>query len=285
MAQRAILIAWFWLSSLQSGAAEPSGLEIRRHAAPEATQAVAVDTKHFYAIGNRVIGKYDKASGRRLNQWSAPADSPIRHLNSGVVRSGKLYCAHSNFPDYPEVSSVEIWDTATLKHVGTHSFGIYEGSLTWIDWHEDSWWAVFAHYTEKVNDNTHARDARWTSLVRFDDKWHRQAGWVFPAAVIERFQPHSSSGGGWGPGGRLFVTGHDRRELYELELPDAGSTLRLRATHPIPITGQGICWDPSNPGTLYGIDRPNGHVVVTPAFSEQSKSDTEPIIGVGSGGK
>jgi hypothetical protein len=146
------------------------------------------------------------------------------------VRENRLYCAHSNFPAYPEISSVEIWDTASLEHVGTHSFGIYEGSLTWIDWHENAWWAVFAHYTERVNDDPQARDARWTTLVRFDAQWRRTAGWVFPAAVVEKFNPHSCSGGGWGPDGRLFVSGHDRGELYELQRPTSGSTLDLRAT-------------------------------------------------------
>jgi hypothetical protein len=236
--------------------------ELRRYDAPEATQAAAVDYKHFYAIDNRVIAKYDKQSGRVVKRWTAPDGSPIVHLNSGLVWNGKLYCANSNFPAYPEVSSVEIWDTDLLRHVGNHSFGIYEGSLTWVEWHEGSWWAVFAHYTEKVNDNPAAHDTRWTSLVRFDDKWRRTGGWVFPASVLERFQPHSCSGAGWGPGGRLFCSGHDRGEIYELQLPTAGSILDLRATYTAPITGQGFAFDPSDDRVLCGIDRPKGQVIV-----------------------
>jgi ribose 5-phosphate isomerase B len=41
--------------------------------------------------------------------------------NAGTVRDGSLYCAHSNFPRVPMASSVEIFDTGTMKHVGTHS--------------------------------------------------------------------------------------------------------------------------------------------------------------------
>jgi outer membrane protein assembly factor BamB len=261
----------WWISlfsfalALQVVAAEPSQFvaqELRRFVAPEATQAVAVDATHFYAIDNRVIAKYAKSTGQREKTWTASAELPLEHLDSGVVLGDKLYCAHSNFPRYPENSSVEIWDTATLQHVGTHSFGIYEGSLTWIDRHDDAWWAVFAHYSEKVNDDPRAKDSPWTSLVRFDGDWRRTAGWVFPAAVTDRFEPHSCSGGSWGSDGRLYCTGHDRGELYDFALPRAGSTLELKRTIDVPFTGQGFAWDRSEPGVLYGIDRPRGEVIV-----------------------
>ena len=250
------------LAVVAAEAAEYAAQELTRFEAPEATQAVAVDPSHFFAIGNRVIGRYSKQSGSRDLSWEASADIPLEHLNSGVVLDGRLYCAHSNFPRYPESSSLEIWDANTLKHVGTHSLGIYEGSLTWIDWHDEAWWAVFAHYTENVNDDPHAKDARWTSLVRFDRAWRRTAGWVFPTAVVDCFEPHSCSGGSWGANGHLFCTGHDRGELYELELPSAGATLKLTHTIAAPITGQGFAWDRIEPGVFYGIDRPRGQVVV-----------------------
>jgi outer membrane protein assembly factor BamB len=243
-------------------AVEPVGQELRRFDAPEATQAVAVDATSFFAIDNSVIAKYSKTTGEQEKVWKATAELPLAHLNSGAVIDGRLYCANSNFPSYPEASSVEIWDADTLEHVGTHSLGIYEGSLTWIDWHDDAWWAVFAHYTEKVNDDPHAKDARWTSLVQFDRQWRRTAGWTFPPEVIARFEPHGCSGGAWGANGRLYCTGHDRGELYELALPHAGPQLRLTQTIAVPISGQGFAWDRTEPGILYGIDRPRGQVVV-----------------------
>lgn len=252
--------------------AAPTARELRRFDAPEATQAVAVDRKHFYAIGNRIIAKYQKQSGERVARWTANEEQPLVHLNAGIVLDGKLYCAHSNFPQYPEASSVEIWNTSTLKHTATHSFGIYEGSLTWVDWHDDAWWAVFAHYTEQENDDPHARDSRWTSLVRFDRDWRRTGGWTFPSDVIDRFQPHSCSGGAWGADGLLYSTGHDRGELYQLALPAAGPTLRLVRVIAIPFTGQGFAWDRSETGVVYGIDRPRRQVVVA------QLNDTHPVI-------
>jgi hypothetical protein len=243
-------------------AAEPAFVDVKTFDAPEAVQGVAVDSKFIYAIGDDVIAKYDKKTHVRGQVWNATPELPLHHLNAGVVINEYLYCANSNFPDYPEASSVEIWDTRNLKHVGSHSLGIYEGSLTWVDWHDGSWWAVFAHYTKKVNDNPHAKDSRWTSLVRFDSQWRRIGGWTFPPEVIERFQPHSSSGGGWGPDGKLWCSGHDLGEMYCLELPQAGPQLKFVRTLSVPITGQAIAWDRSQPGMFYGIDRPKRQIVI-----------------------
>ncbi|MCO6047309.1 hypothetical protein NG895_25695 [Aeoliella sp. ICT_H6.2] len=229
--------------------------------APEAVQAVAVDDKAFYAIANSAIGKYDKQSGEKLESWQASDEAPVKHLNSGVVVDGKLYCAHSNFPKHPNTSSVEIFDAETLEHVGNHSFGIYEGSLTVVDWHDNAWWCVFAHYSKKVNNDPRSLPHIYTSLVKFDRQWRRLAGWVFPQQVLDRFAPHSCSGGGWGDDGMLYCTGHDRGEIYQLQLPAAGSELRLLKTFKLPITGQGISLDHQESGVVYGIDRPNRQVM------------------------
>jgi hypothetical protein len=244
------------------GPTSPQFREIGRYDAPEAVQGVAVDNDAFYAIANCKIAKYDKRTGVLKKRWAATADWPLIHLNSGIVRKGKLYCAHSNFPDYPEASSVEIWDAATLEHVGSHSLGICDGSLTWIDWHEGQWWALFAHYSEQVNDNRWAKDARWTSIVLFDSGWRRTGGWALPKEVIKRMEPHSSSGGGWSADGSLYLSGHDRGEVYELRPPRAGATLTYVRTLSAPITGQAIAWDPADHQILYGIDRPRHQVVV-----------------------
>ena len=98
--------------------------EVRRYDAPEAGQAVAIDERHFYAIVNSMIAKYDRETGKRVAVWKSDAERPLRHLNSGIVRDGKLYCANSNYPQWPEASSVEIWDTKTMEHIGSHSLGI-----------------------------------------------------------------------------------------------------------------------------------------------------------------
>ena len=50
-------------------------------------------------------------------------------------------------------SSVEIWDAATMQHVGSHSFGIMWGSNTWIDRHDGAWWVTFANYSRVFGQN------------------------------------------------------------------------------------------------------------------------------------
>ena len=101
----------------------------------------------------------------------------------------------------------------------------------------------------------------WTTLIRFDDKWQWQQGWIFPNNVIRRSEPMSVSGGSWGPDGLLYVTGHDHAEVYALRLPRQGSVLEHLETIPFAVEGQGIAWDRSQPDVLYGISRANSQVV------------------------
>lgn len=37
--------------------------------APEADQGVAADARHFYAVDNTVIAKYEVASGKQVDRW------------------------------------------------------------------------------------------------------------------------------------------------------------------------------------------------------------------------
>lgn len=231
--------------------------ELRRFPAKEATQGVAVDAEHFYAIGNRVIGKYRKDTGARVGGWEGEAGGPITHLNAGIVVAGRLYAAHSNFPEMPAQSSLEIWDTATMRHVERHRFEEAPGSLTWIVPEGKGWLACFAHY------RTTSDPAR-TRVVRFDAAWRTLASWAFPPELIGRFAGYSSSGGDLGPGGKLFVTGHDARELYVLSLPKtADGTLTWEATLPFSAPGQAFAWDASETGTLYAIVRKTREVIVS----------------------
>ena len=58
-----------------------------------------------------------------------------------------------------------------------------------------------------------------------------------------------------GPDGYLYLTGHDPAELYRMRLPKAGSVLELVDVIQMNIRGQGIAWDRSQPGVIYGIIR------------------------------
>ena len=172
------------------------------------------------------------------------------------VVDGKLYTAHSNYPEWPMASSVEIWDAATLKHVGTHSFGIDRGSLTWIDYRDGAWWGGFANYNRVFDRSPLAYGNKYnTQIVRFDADWRVAEAWVLPPELLEKFGDMSNSGGSWGPDGRLWITGHDEPEVYALALPEAGSVLRWVGTAPLDIAGQGIAWDRTQQGVIWGVVR------------------------------
>ena len=235
--------------------------EIRRFKAPEARQGVAVDAQHFYAITNRAIGKYDKKTGALVKRWEGPAGGPIIHLDSGVVLNDRLYCAHSNYDSVPMESSIEIFDTATLEHVGSQSLGIMEGSATWVDRRDGFWWVAFANYAGE--GGVPGRGPAWTVLLKFDDEWRRVAGYSYPREIVAKFGEMSNSGGSWGADGFLYITGHDNAEIYKMALPTAGSALRVIATYPVRAEGQGIAWDPSDPGVMYTILRSSTEVVAS----------------------
>lgn len=236
------------------------GVVVKRFAAPEARQGVAVSADRFYAIDNSTIAAYHKQSGKKLNSWRGdPAQFP--HLNSCSVVARDLVCASSNYPAVPMSSSVEIFDARTLRHKVSHSLGPGTGSLTWIARRGNHWWAGFANYDGRGGEP--GRDHRWTTLVRLDDAFRRTGAWLFPATVLAAFAPYSNSGGDWGRDGLLYVTGHDRREVYRLRLPAAGSTLAHVGTVPISTGGQAIAFDPARPGLLWSIDRERREVVAT----------------------
>jgi hypothetical protein len=236
----------------------PAAAVLARHAAEEATQGVAVDARHFYAVANFRIGKYDKATGRKVGEWRG-SRALYPHLNHCAVLERQLVCANSNFPQLPMTSAVEFFEPGSLKHLRTVALGPGIGSLTWMDRKDGFWWATFANYDG--NGGEPGRDHRFTTFVKFDDNWRRVEAWAFPATVLANFKPMSSSGGAWGDDGLLYVTGHDHGELYVLRLPEAGSVLEHVATIPVALEGQAVVWDRSQNRVLYGISRPNREVV------------------------
>ncbi|MBL9216677.1 MAG: hypothetical protein JNG83_14460 [Opitutaceae bacterium] len=237
-------------------------VDLRSLAAPEARQGVAADREHLYIISNFAIGKYRKDTGQRVASWECPEGEPLTHLNAGIVHEGRLYCAHSNYPGVPNLSSVEIWDTATLQHVGSRSFGRADGSLTWVERRNGRWIACFVHYGKRGGEP--GKGPEWTRIVEFDDEWRQTGGWAFPADLMARLgvRGYSCSGGAFGPGGYLFVTGHDHTELYVLQMPEAGPTLRWVATIPVTAQGQAFAWDPDEPEIFYSLSKKGRTVLV-----------------------
>lgn len=234
-------------------------IEVARYPAREARQGAAADADYIYAIVNFIIGKYDKSGGELVQRWQGTRGGPIRHLNSCFAENEKLYCANSNFPEIPMASSIEVFDSATLDHSQSLSLGVLdEGSLTWFDHLGDGWLAGFAHYD--ADGGLSYKDHHFATINRYDSKWRRLGGWMIPESVIARMQPHAASGGAIGPDGLLYLTGHDRPEMYVLAAPDMGPKLVHIATIVIDVEGQAFAWDKSEERVVVGISRPNSEV-------------------------
>jgi hypothetical protein len=229
-----------------------SRLETVRRYASDARQGVAVGPNDVYAVSNWSLTRYDKATGEKRAAWSGePARFP--HINSCTLIEAELVCAASNFPATPHVSTVEVFDPVDLHHKRTVALGLGTGSLTWIERRDGAWWGMFANYDGRGGEAP--RDHRHTTLVRFDDQWRRTESWAVPASILERVAPMSISGGGWGPDGRLYLSGHDHPELYVVAFPQGGGTLDHVETLGMEAEGQAVDWDESTPGVLYGITR------------------------------
>ncbi len=229
--------------------------ELKRFKAEEAHQGVAVDAEHFYAITNAAIGKYSKDNGERVSGWKETAGR-IKHLNAGVVLDGKLWCAHSNYPEMPMKSSVEVFDAKTMQHLESIDLTSVGGSLTWVDRRDGWWYACFAQYAK-------TGDPARTRVVRFDLNWKSAAEIRFPAEVVAKFGKNSSSGGSFGPDRHLFITGHDAQELYVMDLPVEGDVWTWKTAIPISAHGQAFAWDRSAPSLFYSIDRKTKEVIVS----------------------
>ncbi len=215
--------------------------------APEANQAAAADDEFIYAITNKRIAKYERATGRRV----AVSTGEAHHLNSGFFWQGKLYSAHSNFPQKPERSEIKVLDTRTMQLTNFKEFGEYGGSLTWAIRDEKFWWCHFALYGQGTNAQSF--------LVKFDLGWKEVARWLDPPDLMAVINGSSLSGGVWHQGA-LLVTDHDNRFLYQLRLPADGGALRYMEKQPSPFPGQGIAADPGT-GGLVGIDRKSKMVI------------------------
>ncbi len=256
-----------WLESLPAAPAPEltkHGLvatELGRWRVLEANQAAAADAAHFYGIGNHALVKHRKDTAERVAEWIGPRGGPIVHFNAGYIEDGRLVLTHSNFPQLPMASSLEIHDADTLQPLSSHSFGIRLGSLTWAVRRSGYWWACFSNYND--NGTTPGFDQRWTYVGQYDERWQMLQSWLFPPQVIATWGRSACSGGDWGDDGLLYVTGHDARELYVLRLPRQGVTLEYVTTIDVPFEGQGWAWDRSVRGerVIYGISRARQEIV------------------------
>ncbi|WP_116130807.1 cycloisomerase [Tropicimonas sp. IMCC34043] len=265
---RTLLLSMGLAAMAFTAAADPDRIESRLAAEfdiPAANQGVGVDGDYFYAVNNHTITKHDKQTGAEVARWDGGKGGAIRHLDGAALIEGKLYGAQSNYPEWPMTSSIEVWNPETMEHVDSYSFGINYGSLTWLDRHDDAWWATFANYNRVFGRSAEAYGNKYnTMLVKLDDDFRFVEGWVFPEAIIDTFGDMSNSGGSWGPDGTLYITGHDEPEIYALRFPEAGSEMVWVGTIGLTNTGQGFAWDrTADLPTVYAIirDKKNGNKV------------------------
>ena len=226
---------------------EPSWKKTREWSSQDARQAAAATELHAFAINNHSISKYDRSTGELITSRSYPN---TKHLNSGFLSGGLLYCAHSNYPIQPDSSSIRIIDPKSLTLKQTIKLRQSKGSLTWIVKNKGYWYALFAYYGE----NNHL-----TYLAKMNENWEILQKWNFPESIIKEMGKMSISGGvAWEQG--FVVTGHDEKLLYYVTLPENGENLNFIKQYKAPFTGQGIALDPLT-GGLIGINRAEKKVV------------------------
>jgi len=229
-------------------------------AAREANQGVASDGEAIFAVDNSAIGKYRISDGARV---AAFAGDPHRfpHLNSCTLALGQLVCASSNYPAVPHRGSAEFFDPGSLAHLRSVALPENPGSLTVLARHDGHWWAVFANYDGKGGIS--GRDHRQTRIARLGDDFRIARWWRLPASVLTRTAPRSISGASFGRDGRLYASGHDKPEIYVLEIPASGRMLHHVATLATASFGQAIDIDPADPMMLWSIDRKLRRVIAS----------------------
>jgi len=246
------LVVWGFLIWGQSAhPLQPGWVADASFASRHATQAAAADERHLYAISNTHVAKHRRADGMLLSLTTSPG---TRHLNSGFFHKGKLYCAHSNYPNLPEESDIRVYDPEKETFSVFHTFVNPPGSLVWCvrDPSDECWWCCFAHY-----GSANAK----SFLARMDNQFRIQQRWSFPPKVVDDWDQMSASGGIW-DGETLLVSHHHFRVLYRLRLPRMGNELEWVESLGCPFPGQGIAVDPLHPRGLVGIDRSRGTVVL-----------------------
>jgi hypothetical protein len=216
--------------------------------AAEATQAAAADERFFYAVSSTTIAKYD----RLTFQCVATSTPKVHHLNSAYLHAGRIYCAHSNYPEMPESSQLMMLDVATMKLSVAHDFGNYGGSLTWAIRYNGRWWANFARYQQKVGE---------TFLAEFDNNWKEIRRFTYPPQLLSQLGGKYSLSGGLFRGDLLMVTGHNDPIVFRLRLPKKGNVLEMVDAQEVPFHGQGFAIDPVTRGMI-GVIRKDLRLVL-----------------------
>ena len=175
---------------------------VRRFHAAEANQAVAVDADFFYAIDGAAIGKYDKRSERAsLGGTTARGRSRTSIAGSSSAASSTARIRtipRRQWSARSKCSTPIAWGTSAAFHCRRGS-----GRPPRVEHAHDAWWVTFANYAGRGGEP--GKGPETTKLVRFDRQWQPQESWTFPAAVVQRWEGMSSSGGVWVEGKGLYT--------------------------------------------------------------------------------
>ena len=221
--------------------ADPIARVVRRFPAEEASQAVAVDDRYFYAIASAAIGK-NKATGRPVPQVGRRTTGPDRALEQRcrvarrtILRSLQL----STYPDGELDRGVRHEDD-DAPAVDALACGSRLGDVG--RYGDGAWWVTFAHYSGRGGEPGKGSEA--TRLVRFTNDWRPAGKWTFPQPVVARgWGEISSSGGTLASRGLFYTTGHDAPELYVLKRPRTGQALTLEQNRSGRKRGTGLALD------------------------------------------
>lgn len=208
-------------------------------------QGVITHKNNIYVVGTNTICMHDKKTGKLIKK----VKTNLKHLNGGIVKDDKLYLTHN--PN-GKLNSIEIFDL-NLKHLQSIKLEHLKGSLTWIDYYDNSWWGALAWYKNQVSK---------TRLVKFNDDWTINVSWKYPKNILDKFKPYSNSGGQFDKKtGLLFLMGHDKEEVYIMKVNPKSLRLILVEIMEVPIGGQGISLE-NRDGLLYmyGLNRQDGNV-------------------------
>ena len=209
----------------------------------EVKKGVAIDDRYFYTISDSHIEKYGRKTGKKILSKKLP----FKHLNGGTFVNGDLVVIN-NPPRNPEHNAIVWIDPKTLGLIDIMPLPQVKGSLTWIDWAWDKWWLCDAH-------------GKNTAIYCFNDDWTLEGYWKLPKEVIKNTKPRSLSGGAWF-GEYLCVSGHDKPELYILELAYDKLQATLLKTIPICFDGNGFAFERGKDNTYAWGARGDHHTIV-----------------------
>lgn len=229
-----------------------SAVPALRIAAPEARQGVTSDGTYIYAVDNATIGKYMIATGDRVALFEGDKEH-FKHMNSCAFVGELLACAASNYPATPHQGSIEYFDPDELRHLRSVQLEDNPGSLTVFGERDSGKWAIFANYDGKGGEA--GKDHRDTVYAEMSPANRVTRTIRFPAAVLDRLAPYSISGAAWSTDGLIYVSGHDKPEIYVLRLRDGEQAFEYIATIPTVTNGQAIDFDPVQDRQLWAIDR------------------------------